>query len=491
MSASDSIFDKNLAGETIGEYAIMERLGRGGMGVVYRALKLGEVVPLVVAIKYPTLDLSDEALDRFRRAMEILSLVSDPHLAGIKEAGIHDVDGERRPYFTMEFIFSATLQDVLKRLKQDGQKLPLSAAIHVLNEMFFALRYLHDTASKDQKPLRIVHRDVTPDNILIRRPTPAVVLTDFGVASAVTDRSKSPSLVGKTRYMAPETIDLEEQTTKVDIWSAAVVTWEMLHGRRFLDLPSEIEVYKAIKNHDLPAFDSALPSPLVEFLERMLDEDPSERPSAAAAQDELLSLSESLNISFARGQKDLEKVIHSYYGASNSCGKSEAFIPIIGASVTDATKKTTPAPAEPTKKVSPAEPPLLRSSPAEDISESEPTRIRSRDPFEEERTLHRPRSSPPLRRAPREIPILNIPPNAPPTEATTILSPPTETTAIIPPPPPLPQPRQETSPNLTQEETSPHLEAAPPPRLHARLQWAAVLMALVALAFSVATYLTS
>ena len=96
MSASDSIFDKNLAGETIGEYAIMERLGRGGMGVVYRALKLGEVVPLVVAIKYPTLDLSDEALARFRREMEILSLVSDPHLAGIKEAGIHDVDGERR-----------------------------------------------------------------------------------------------------------------------------------------------------------------------------------------------------------------------------------------------------------------------------------------------------------------------------------------------------------------------------------------------------------
>lgn len=487
MSTSDSIFDKNLAGETIGEYAIMERLGRGGMGVVYRALKLGEVVPLVVAIKYPTLDLSDEALARFRREMEILSLVSDPHLAGIKEAGIHDIDGERRPYFTMEFIFSATLQDVLKRLKQDGQKLPLSAAIHILNEMFFALRYLHDTASKDQKPLRIVHRDVTPDNILIRRPTPAVVLTDFGVASAVTDRSKSPSLVGKTRYMAPETIDLEEQTTKVDIWSAAVVTWEMLHGRRFLDLPSEIEVYKAIKNHDLPAFDPALPIPLVEFLERMLDEDPSERPSAAAAQDELLCLSESLNISFARGQKDLEKVIHSYYGASNSCGKSEAFIPIIGASVTDAA----PAPAEATKSLSPTEPPLLQSSPAEDISESDPTRVSRRDPFEGERTLHRPRSSPPLRQAPREIPILNIPANAPPTEATTLLSPPIERTAIIPPPPQHPQPRQETSPNLTQEETSPHPEAASPPRLHARLQWLAVLMALVALAFSIATFFTS
>lgn len=487
MSTSGSFFDKNLAGRTIGEYAIMERLGRGGMGVVYRALKQGGSVPLAVALKYPTLELNDEILTRFRREMELLSCLSSPHLVGIKEVGMHDVDGEQRPYFAMDFIFSATLQDVLKQLKQDGRRLPLSAALYVLSEIFLALQYLHDTASQQQKQLRIIHRDVTPDNILIRRPMVAVMLTDFGVASAVTDRSKSPSLVGKTRYMAPETIDLEEQTTKIDIWSTAVVTWEMLHGRRFLDLPNEIQVYQAIKNHDLPAFDPGLPDQLVEFLERMLDEDPSERPSAADARDELFAITESLGISLEQGRKGLQQVIHSYYGASNSCGKSEAFIPVINTSTTETT-----TPATPVK-------PLLVEPPAKEqsVSESEPTILRPRKPstFEQEPTLQRPRSSPSPRRAPREIPILNIssPTDAPPTEATTVLSSPIEATAILPPPPPLEDtpPRQETSPHLAKEETRPSATPPPTPQLQVRLQWVTILLALVAIALSAYTFFSS
>lgn len=323
----------NLSGRVVGNYSIGERLGQGGMGVVYQALKIDGSIKIPVAIKYPTLELDEASEDRFRREMELMSCLSSPHLVAIRDVGLHDIDGVLCPYYAMDFVFSVTLKTLLSDLQRSGARLPLSASVYILNEVLIALQYLHHSAMKDGEVLEVIHRDVTPDNILIRRPTVSVVLTDFGVSSAVNERSREPSLVGKPSYTSPEGIETGEQTTAMDIWSTAAVAWEMLHGKKFLGdklTLGDYPLFKAILDHDLPPFASHVPESLVDLLEHMLERDASERPSAPVARAQLLDIiTESPELSLARGQQDLEDIIQSRYGTRSTSGKTEAFLTAI------------------------------------------------------------------------------------------------------------------------------------------------------------------
>jgi len=202
--------------------------------VVYQALKIDGGVTIPVAIKYPTLELDKDSEDRFRREMEVMSCLSSPHLLNIREVGLHNIDGAPRPYYAMDFVKNVTLKTLLGDLQRSGARLPLSASVYILYEVLTVLQYLHHAAMSHGEVLEIIHRDVTPDNILLRHPTVSVVLADFGVSSAINERSREPSLVGKPSYTSPEGIETGEQTTAMDIWSIAAVAWEMLHGKKFL-----------------------------------------------------------------------------------------------------------------------------------------------------------------------------------------------------------------------------------------------------------------
>lgn len=364
MKGRSHFSDTNLVGRQIGNYALMERLGKGGMGVVYRALKLDDStlkIPLVVALKYPTTDLSDASLARFQREMDLLSQLSSPYLVTIKDVGIHEIDGELRPYYAMEFIDNVTLQTLLRDMHAQSKPLHLDSAIYIFTQTLKALEYLHHGAMDRTEPLQVIHRDISPDNILIRRPMVSVTLTDFGVASAIREQTTGTALVGKPRYMSPEALEADhDRTTKMDLWSIGVVVWEMLHSDRFLgDLDNDMQVYSAILDHDLPGFDASIPPRLVDLLERMLDADPAERPSAPEARDELLSICEELDIRTERGESKLYKTMLELYGSRSTSGKSEAFIPIIDPAL---------------------RPPRLEKAPANDSSE----RTARQNPFDED-----------------------------------------------------------------------------------------------------------
>jgi len=318
-----SFVDEDLSGRTIGEYEIKAKLGRGGMGVVYRALLRGDV-DIPVAIKYPIFDeRKPHAADRFIREMEVLSLLSDPRIVSIRAAGTHTIDGVDRPYYVMPFIHGVTLH---KLLADHGAALPLNVAAHVFLQKLLALQYLHHTAMRANKPLRVVHRDLSPDNIMIQLPLGSVQLTDFGVSSTVTERSVIPSMVGKIRYMAPESIDHDEPTTKVDIWAAAAIGWELLHGRMFLGgLRSEAQVLTAIRDGKLPAFEDHVPTRFASLLASMLSAEPEARPSAPEAISLLVDLCEELGINLERARIAFSELIQEHYGSTSTSGKTEAY----------------------------------------------------------------------------------------------------------------------------------------------------------------------
>jgi serine/threonine protein kinase len=220
VTETDSLSSLTI-GTTIGEYEILELLGRGGMGSVYKASqkKLDRIVALKVLDA--KLASSKEFTSRFGREAKALALLNHPNVVQIFDYG-HDGD---RYYLVMEYVEGASLRHVM-----DTQKLGPEAALRYVRQICDALDYAHSEG--------IIHRDVKPDNILIDKHGNLKV-ADFGLAKIATKEGETPvSLVtqadrvmGTPNYMAPEQrLQTSSVDHRADIFSLGVVFYEMLTG---------------------------------------------------------------------------------------------------------------------------------------------------------------------------------------------------------------------------------------------------------------------
>jgi tRNA A-37 threonylcarbamoyl transferase component Bud32 len=195
---------------------IIEMIGQGGMGVVYKARQRN--LDRLVALKVLSPHLSDdpEFVERFTREAKALAQLSHPNIVGIYDSGIHD----HVPYLVMEYIDGTQLRNAM-----GGGKLTPTRALEVIPQICDALQYAHANG--------IVHRDIKPENILIDRQG-RVKIADFGLAKLSVDQSKltqSGFVMGTPRYMAPEQFEASGQVDhRADIYSLGVVFYEMLTG---------------------------------------------------------------------------------------------------------------------------------------------------------------------------------------------------------------------------------------------------------------------
>lgn len=212
---------ENLIGTKIKErYVIVKELGHGGMGQLYLASDQN-VNGRPVVIKFLLRKLMDDgyALQKFKQESQALSLIHHPNVVEVLDTG--DLDG--RPFFVMQYIDGETLD---QRIPKEGMRLEHAASI--LKQIGAALEHVHEKG--------VFHRDLKPTNIMLRRGTDSVVLVDFGIARInsadqpeATATGMSP---GTPPYMSPEQINNEEITAASDIYSMAVVAYEMVTGRR-------------------------------------------------------------------------------------------------------------------------------------------------------------------------------------------------------------------------------------------------------------------
>lgn len=224
--------DKSLENEQIGHYKISKLLGKGGMGEVYLAkdLKLNRSV----AVKFLPLYLADddESVNRFQKEARASSVISHPNIAHIYEAGI---EGNRR-FIAMEYVDGITLRSLLNKQRID----PITA-LDIVIQSGNALIAAHQTG--------IIHRDVKPENIMIRHDGYVKVL-DFGVAKLISDEQNqnetitqiysnsetAPGLVmGTINYASPEQIKGNKVDYRTDIWSLGVVLFEVLTGAKLFE----------------------------------------------------------------------------------------------------------------------------------------------------------------------------------------------------------------------------------------------------------------
>ncbi|GIW10964.1 MAG: hypothetical protein KatS3mg061_2021 [Dehalococcoidia bacterium] len=257
-----------LIGQTLGQYQIVELIGRGGMATVYRGIQtaLGRSVAIKVL---PPLLAADEAfVARFRREAMVVAGLAHPNILPVYDFGAFN------GYLTivMMYVQGGTLRARL------GEPMAVGAAVRLVAQVADALAYAHERG--------IVHRDVKPANILLARADWAL-LADFGIAHLADQRTLTltGAKVGTPEYMSPEQAAGEPVDARSDLYSLGVVLYELLSGRVPYRAPTTLATLHLHLHAPLPPITAArpdLPPGLVAVVERALAKSPAERFASAA-----------------------------------------------------------------------------------------------------------------------------------------------------------------------------------------------------------------
>jgi serine/threonine protein kinase len=218
------------ASAPIDRYVVLEYLAEGGMGAIYLGKKLGAggfEKHVVLKQLLPEFTRQPEFIDLFLREARLSATLDHANI-------IHTIDlvtaGEEH-FIVMEYLDGADLRTLLKKAKRNKRRFSGAAAIFIAREMLSALAYAHNKVGDDNRPLRLIHRDISPSNILISG-NGEVKLTDFGIAKASTHNSVFYRVKGKVGYMSPEQARSETLDARSDLYSLAVCLYEMITGER-------------------------------------------------------------------------------------------------------------------------------------------------------------------------------------------------------------------------------------------------------------------
>mgnify|MGYP003406987296 CR=1 FL=1 len=226
--------EKSLVGQLLlGRYRVLRRLALGGMGAVYLARTEGArgfSKPVVVKRILPIWGGDEEIVSLFAREARILSQLQDPGIVSVIDFG-QLADGTL--VMVLDYVHGYHLQHWQTYLQKTQGKMPVEMALHIMLRVLSALQYAHTFVKPDGKLLAVIHRDVSPTNILLDT-SGNVKLVDFGIARAEGDnneyKTEAPQLRGKFGYLAPELFTGAPPTPQSDVYAAAVVLYEILTG---------------------------------------------------------------------------------------------------------------------------------------------------------------------------------------------------------------------------------------------------------------------
>ncbi len=291
---------------SLGRYEILGELGRGGMAVVYSGLAHGEAgfrKPVVVKRIHPHLTRDERFVKMLIREAKLTVLLDHPNVVQVLELGREGED-----YFiVLELVEGADLSRMLEAAQRSRVTLPPSLAAHLVREVLAALSYAHGALDETGRPLGLVHRDVSPSNILVGRDG-RVKLTDFGVARApAVGEPSRKGITGKLSYMSPEQAQAGEVDARSDLYAAALVLFEMLTGDRAIRGDGDVELWQAACEGPGEVLgESQLPEGFLPVLERALAVDPADRyPDARTVRDALAPLADDVE----RGRERLAELI--------------------------------------------------------------------------------------------------------------------------------------------------------------------------------------
>lgn len=267
-----------------GKYELLDKIGTGGMAEIFRARSVGpdgfEKI-LVIKRVLPELVSNKAFINLLVAEAKVTSLLNHPNIVQIHELG--DVGGTY--YIAMEFVDGADLLNLLSRCTRDRLRVPIEIGLHIVSEVSRGLAHAHAATDRGQRPLNIIHRDVSPSNILISK-SGDVKIMDFGVAradlgiSAPSHEQDRGVLKGKLGYMSPEQVTGRPIDRRSDIFALGVVLFECLTLKRLFVGQTDVQTLLNIREADVEQRfkrHSYLPKPIRGILRKALAKDPDER----------------------------------------------------------------------------------------------------------------------------------------------------------------------------------------------------------------------
>ncbi|MCZ6689838.1 MAG: serine/threonine-protein kinase [Planctomycetota bacterium] len=251
------------------EFRIIRALAEGGMGMVYEAVQLGaEGFEKTVALKVLLEELSSDSefVSMFIGEAKLVADLVHQHIVQIYQLG----SIENRLYIAMEYIHGINLRDFIDRHRELGQDVPVEIAVYIMSRVARGLEYAHHARDKAGDLLGVVHRDISPANIMVTFQG-VVKITDFGIAKAANlmRDQEGEVLMGKLRYMSPEQAEYKHTDKRSDIFSAGILLYELLGNKPLFEETDTQTTLKNVVEMAIPSIRSVNPK-VPQEVERIL-----------------------------------------------------------------------------------------------------------------------------------------------------------------------------------------------------------------------------
>ncbi len=256
-----------------GSYLLDRKLAQGGMAEVFLARQQGLhgfQKQVVVKCILPSLSTDQAFIEMFLNEARLAAQLNHSNVVQVFEAGV--IDG--RYYIAMEYIEGVDLRLFYQDAEATMQPLPPGLACRIVADLLAGLQYAHTRTDEQGRPLGIVHRDVSPQNVLVTR-SGNVKVVDFGIAKATRSaigpqQTQIGTVKGKLSYMSPEQAMGKAVDARSDVFACGILLWELVTGQRLFQRPNDMAIILAISEDPVPAPSSVRPE-LPEALDRLLD----------------------------------------------------------------------------------------------------------------------------------------------------------------------------------------------------------------------------
>ncbi len=309
-----------------GKYLLLDKIATGGMAEVYKAKSYGVMgfeKLLVIKKILPHLSRNKDFVSLFINEAKVSVSLNHANIVQVYDLGVVGADY----YIAMEYVHGSDLMRTARRAAQTGQPLPMELSCFIVAEMARGLDYAHNLKDPSGQPLEVVHRDISPHNVLLSYEGDAK-LTDFGIAQVGKDLASEEGRIagGKFAYMSPEHLGAAPVDHRSDIYSTGIVLFELTTGTRLYAGMSVEDKKRAILDGTIPrpsAVNAAIPARLEQIIFNALARDPALRyQSALELQDDLIAFL------FESGQRvnrvdlgsALKRIFHEEYERDASAG---------------------------------------------------------------------------------------------------------------------------------------------------------------------------
>jgi serine/threonine-protein kinase len=261
-------------------YRVVEKLESGGMAEVFRAESEGlQGFRKQVAIKrvLPHLSSKKKFISMFLDEARLSAQLSHSNCVQVFDIGV----GDNAFFIVMEFVDGANLKAIIEHIKKSGRDFPVEAAVYIGLELTKGLAYAHELTDNNGTPLHIVHRDMSPPNVLITK-NGEIKIVDFGLAKANSQLEKSePGIIkGKFSYLSPEAAMGQEVDLRTDVFAVGIILWELLAGQRLFLGDTDFQTVKKVQGAVVPpisGINKKVPLELEKIINKALARDPQQR----------------------------------------------------------------------------------------------------------------------------------------------------------------------------------------------------------------------